>query len=111
MRGCSNNPPETPTSLPCRTGVQMWRQFRSDWGHFVAQSVLATVVIFAVFLVLGAQEVAIVASLGATTFVIFAQPKQYSARPRSVIGGHLVGWPAAFWAHGSQDSCARTAAA
>jgi len=81
--GCKNPPVRTPR--------QMWQQFRSDWRHFVAQSLLATTVIFIVFVILGSQEIAVVASLGATAFIVFALPDKFTARPRHVIGGHLVG--------------------
>jgi len=33
----------------------------------------------------------VVASLGATTFIIFALPDKFTAKPRNVIGGHFVG--------------------
>ena len=29
--------------------------------------------------------------MGATTFIVFAMPKAASAKPKNVIGGHLVG--------------------
>jgi len=34
---------------------------------------------------------AVIASLGATTFIIFAMPKYATAQPRRVIGGHIIG--------------------
>ncbi|MFC1966105.1 HPP family protein [Chloroflexota bacterium] len=34
---------------------------------------------------------AIVAALGASTFIIFAMPKAVTAQPRRLIGGHIVG--------------------
>ncbi|MBN1123441.1 MAG: HPP family protein [Sedimentisphaerales bacterium] len=74
-----------------RTPAQMWQQFRQYWKHFILQSVFATVVIFLVFLTLGTQETVIIASLGATTFIIFALPKKFTAQPRNVIGGHATG--------------------
>ena len=44
-----------------------------------------------VFLVLTAEHVVIIASIGATAFIVFAMPKNITARPRRVIGGHIVG--------------------
>jgi len=35
--------------------------------------------------------VVIIASIGATTFIIFAMPNSITAQPRNVIGGQLVG--------------------
>lgn len=55
------------------------------------QSLFATVSIFFVLVILGLGEAVIVASLGATTFIIFALPHRFTARPRNVIGGHVAG--------------------
>ena len=61
------------------------------WKHYVFQSILATFVIYLILLFLTLQEAVIIASLGATTFIIFAMPKYITAQPRNVIGGHLIG--------------------
>ncbi|MDY6959306.1 MAG: HPP family protein [Halobacteriota archaeon] len=37
------------------------------------------------------RNAVIVSSLGATTYVVFARPDSVTAKPRNVIGGHLVG--------------------
>jgi CBS-domain-containing membrane protein len=34
---------------------------------------------------------AIIASIGASSFLVFAAPEAYSSRPRSLIGGYCVG--------------------
>ena len=34
---------------------------------------------------------AIVAALGASTFIVFAMPKNITAQPRRLVGGHIVG--------------------
>ncbi len=65
------------------------RELRLYWKHYVFQSIAAAVTIFAVFLILPYEVM--VASIGATTFVVFAMPKNITAQPRNVIGGHLVG--------------------
>lgn len=36
-------------------------------------------------------EAAIVAALGASTFIVFAMPRSITARPRRLIGGHAIG--------------------
>lgn len=69
----------------------MLEEFRRYWKHFVLQSLLATGSVFLILVILGLQEAVIIASLGATTFVVFAIPKNFTARPRNVIGGHTVG--------------------
>ena len=66
-------------------------EFGSHWRNYLFQSATATVVIFVVLLVLHLQNAVIVASIGATTFIIFAMPRSITAQPRRVIGGHIVG--------------------
>ena len=48
-------------------------------------------VLFLAFLFLNSQQIVIIASIGATAFVVFTMPGSIAAQPRSVIGGHLVG--------------------
>ncbi len=64
---------------------------RGMWAHYVFQSLLATFSVFLVLLVLQLATPVIVAALGATAFVCFAMPKNVTAQPRNVVGGHLVG--------------------
>jgi CBS-domain-containing membrane protein len=59
--------------------------------HYVFQTILATLVIYIILLNLSLQQAVIIASLGATTFIVFAMPKAVTARPRNVIGGQIVG--------------------
>lgn len=70
------------------------REVKQYWKNYIFQSLLATVSLFCVLIFLEhgdeGQEV-VVASLGATAFVVFALPKNLSAQPRNVIGGHIVG--------------------
>lgn len=65
--------------------------FRYYWRNFVWQSLLATGSVFLVLMILGMEEAVIIASLGATAFVVFALPEKITAFPRNVIGGHFVG--------------------
>ena len=74
-----------------RSLKNMLNEFRSYWKYFVLQSVLATCSVFVILVILGLQEAVIIASLGATTFVVFALPEKITAQPRNVIGGHVVG--------------------
>jgi len=60
-------------------------------NHHLFQSILATAVIYLILLVLSLRHAVVVASLGATTYIIFALPKAFTARPKNVIGGHLIG--------------------
>lgn len=36
-------------------------------------------------------ETALIASLGATAFIIFALPSTYSSQPKRIIGGYIIG--------------------
>ncbi len=67
------------------------REFRQHWKNYALQSILATVAIFIVLYFLSLEHAVIIASIGATTFIIFAMPDNITAQPRNVIGGHLVG--------------------
>ena len=67
------------------------RTFRAYWKNYVFQSLLATVSIFLVLTILDMDEAVLIASLGATAFVVFALPEKITAQPRNVIGGHFVG--------------------
>ena len=67
------------------------KEFRQHWKNYVLQSILATVSIFIVLYFLSLQHAVIIASIGATAFIIFAMPNSITAQPRNVIGGQLVG--------------------
>ncbi len=60
--------------------------------RYVFQCSLATFAILVIFLIFDVLEyTTIVASLGATTFIIFTMPKSYASRIRPLIGGYIVG--------------------
>jgi len=66
-------------------------EFKLFWKRYLLQSFFATLTIFVVLLFLSLQHAVIIASIGATAFIIFAMPKNITAKPRNLIGGHLVG--------------------
>jgi len=81
-----------------RTVAQMANEFRRHWKNYVFQSLLAAVVLLIALWVLKAEcgllsvkGAVIVASIGATAFIVFAMPGALTAKPRNVIGGHAVG--------------------
>ncbi len=74
-----------------RTIHQIKKEFRLYWKHYVIQSILATLSMTLVLLFLTLQNAVVVASIGATSFIVFAMPDDITAKPRNVIGGHLVG--------------------
>ena len=77
-----------------RSVLKMIEEFRLHWKHYVLQSLFATAAVFVVLYFLSLQDAVIIASLGASTFIVFAMPDSVTAKPRNVIGGHLVGL---FW--------------
>lgn len=74
-----------------RTLLEKVREFKAHWKAYVFQSLFATISIFFVLVVMDFSKAVIVASIGATTFIIFALPNKLTARPYNVIGGHIVG--------------------
>lgn len=71
--------------------IKIDREFRLYWKHYVLQSLLATASVFIVLYFLSWQHAVIIASIGATTFIVFAMPDYITAQSRNVIGGHIVG--------------------
>lgn len=74
-----------------RTFSNMMKEFQSYWKYFVFQSLLAGFSVFLIVIVMGLNQAVMVASLGASAFIVFALPEKITAKPRSVIGGHAVG--------------------
>ena len=64
---------------------------RKLWKNFLSQSFLAAVTVFLVLFVITIENSVVIAAIGATAFIVFAMPKSITARPRNVIGGHLIG--------------------
>jgi len=66
-------------------------EFRTHWKNYILQSLLATGVVFTVLVFLSVQNNAvIIASIGATTFIVCAMPNDLAAKPRNIIGGYIV---------------------
>ena len=74
-----------------RSVRKMVEEYRLHWRHYVFQSLLATLAVFIVLCLLSMQHAVIVASLGATAFIVFTMPDAITAQARNVIGGHAVG--------------------
>ena len=66
-------------------------EFKLLWKNYLYQSFIAGLVVFAVLQLLTTEHVVIIASIGSTAFIVFAMPRNITAEPRRVIGGHLVG--------------------
>ena len=67
------------------------KKFTDNWYNYLIQSLLATVAIFIILFVLNLQHLVNVASLGASTFIVFALPKDVTAQTQNIIGGHTIG--------------------
>ena len=74
-----------------RSFIKMAEEFSLYWKHYVLQSILATLSVFIVLYFLSLQEAVIIASIGATAFIVFTMPNNITAQSRNVIGGHLIG--------------------
>jgi len=62
------------------------------WPYYLLQSALASIAfLIIVFLIGDSSKMVVISSMGATSFIVFALPKAYSAQTRNVIGGHFVG--------------------
>jgi len=67
-------------------------RFRHYYRRYIAQCLMATITILLVLLALDAvRQTVLVASLGASAFIVFASPWAEDSRPRYLIGGYLVG--------------------
>ena len=67
------------------------RKLKKYFPNYILQSLLATITLAIILYFENIfTRTAIIASLGATTFIIFAMPKYATAQPRRVIGGHII---------------------
>ncbi|MBN2239964.1 MAG: HPP family protein [Dehalococcoidales bacterium] len=68
------------------------KTFLAKPKRYILQSLLAVVVVTVLlYFVETITHAAIVAALGASTFIVFAMPKTVAAEPRRLIGGHIIG--------------------
>lgn len=63
----------------------------TKWKAYLVASLLCTVTLIVSFLVLSMDDQIVIASLGATAFVVFAMPKSRAAETTRTIGGHAIG--------------------
>lgn len=68
------------------------KKFRKNTLKYIFQCLLATLTILAVLIFLDVlNEAALITALGASAFIVFTMPTQYSSDPRRLIGGYFVG--------------------
>jgi CBS-domain-containing membrane protein len=73
-----------------------WRlfdaQFREYRAQYFKQTAMATVSMLGVLLLLDlVDQTVLIASLGASTFIVFSMPHTKRSRPRYLVGGYIVG--------------------
>ena len=68
------------------------KTFKRKPKVFMLQSLMAVVTVAVILCFVEIlTHAAIVAALGASTFIVFAMPHSVTAQPRKLIGGHIVG--------------------
>ena len=80
--------------------IMIDKKFRKNTLKYIFQCFLATLTILTVLIFLDVlQETAIITALGASAFIVFTMPTQYSSDPRRLIGGYIVGLTVGFIFH------------
>ena len=73
------------------------KKFRKNKLKYIFQCFLASLTILVVLIFLDVlNETAIITALGASTFIVFTMPTQYSSDPRRILGGYCVGLAVGF---------------
>gem|GEM_PF-3680825 len=60
---------------------EKFHKFKASWFYYVFQSLIATHSIFIVLLILKFSNAIVIASIGATAFIVFAMPNSLTALP------------------------------
>jgi len=71
--------------------LTIFEKYLLFWKNYIFQSLLAALTIFIIFFILGSDQTVIIASIGASAFIVFAIPKANVALPHKLIGGHIIG--------------------
>lgn len=68
------------------------KKFKRNPIKYLVQCLLAGFTVLAVLIFLDVlNETAIITALGASAFIVFTMPTQYTSDPRRLIGGYIVG--------------------
>lgn len=77
------------------------QEFIRHKGRYLFQASLAALSMFVVLMILDARSnSAVIAALGASSFIIFVVPEAKVSRPRFMIGGYVVGIASGYVCHG-----------
>ena len=71
--------------------VEIDSKFPKHWRRYLIQSSYAAATVFFITITLSNSPV-IIASIGATAFIVFAMPNNIAAEPKRIIGGHFLGF-------------------
>lgn len=66
-------------------------KFLKHWRKYLIQSPYAVTTVFFIIITLSNSPV-IIASIGATAFIVFAMPNNIATEPKRIIGGHFLGF-------------------
>jgi CBS-domain-containing membrane protein len=66
-------------------------KIKSNWKSYVIQSGFTALSVFIIILILEMEHAVVIASIGATAFIVFAMPNNITAKPKKIIGGHIAG--------------------
>ncbi len=72
------------------------RDNKAGLKNYLFQSFLATISLFIILSILSLEHAVVIASIGASAFIVFVMPSSKTARPQNVIGGHLIGYSCGF---------------
>lgn len=69
-----------------------YRKNKANYKKYLFQCSLATIVTFLILLFIDKiSSLIIIASFGASTFIVFTKPSARGAKARNLIGGYLIG--------------------
>ena len=68
------------------------KKFRENWRDYILQSAYAAFTVLFITLILNLHHAVIIASLGATAFIVFSMPNNITSEPRRIIGVHVIGF-------------------
>jgi len=67
-------------------------KIKKHLGTYIFQCSLAMLAVLIVLIILDATlQTAIIASIGASSFIVFTAPNAFSAKTRALIGGYIIG--------------------
>jgi len=68
------------------------KKFRENKIHYILQCLMATAAVVVILFAIDSMfHEVILASFGATAFLVFAMPHLRTSQPRSVLGGYVIG--------------------